>query len=193
MKNILLAIELHKKILESFGSELLNDIDLASKILLENQQNNSKIFWIGNGGSASQANHLSAELTGGMYAKKINPFASICLNTDTSFITAWSNDDDYKNIFIRQLMALGNENDTLVSLSTSGNSENIVRAAEYASKKNISVISLTGESTGDVDEYADISIKVPSNDTQRIQEMHILIGHILCDHIEKNFVNSVAN
>tara|TARA_Y100000768_G_scaffold326303_1_gene263571 strand:- start:2382 stop:2951 length:570 start_codon:yes stop_codon:yes gene_type:complete len=189
MKNISQAIKLHKETLEAFDSKLLNNIDLASKILLKNQQSNCKIFWIGNGGSASQANHLSAELTGGMYSRKVNPFASICLNTDTSFITAWSNDDDYSNIFKRQLMALGNENDTLITLSTSGNSINIVRAAEYAFKKNISVISLTGESEGDVDQYADINIKVPSNNTQRIQEMHILIGHILCDYVEKNSVN----
>lgn len=189
MKNILKAIEIHKNTLEAFDSKLLNDIDAASKMLLKNQQSNCKIFWIGNGGSASQANHLSAELTGGMYSKKVNPFASICLNTDISFITAWSNDDDYDNIFKRQLMALGNENDILMSLSTSGNSINIVRAAEYAFKNNISVISLTGESKGNVDQYADINIKVPSNDTQRIQEMHILIGHILCDYIEKNSVN----
>lgn len=190
MKNtIAQTIKLHKETLNAFDSTIVDNIDIASKKLLENQQNNGKIFWIGNGGSASQANHLSAELTGGMYSKKITPFASICLNTDTSFITAWSNDDDYSNIFQRQLMALGSKNDTLVSLSTSGNSPNIVKAAKYASKNNITVISLSGANIGKVDNYADISIKVPSTDTQRIQEMHILIGHILCDYIEKNIVN----
>jgi D-sedoheptulose 7-phosphate isomerase len=188
MSNIISqSLESHKQTLNAFDSNILNSIDAASKTLLYNLKKNGKIFWIGNGGSASQANHLSAELTGGMYSKKINPFASICLNTDTSFITAWSNDDDFSNIYKRQLIALANKRDVLVSLSTSGNSKNIIKAAEYASKNNISVISLTGQKPGGVDIYADINIKVPSNDTQRIQEMHILIGHILCESIEKNY------
>src|SRR5210317_1549103 len=133
MSNIISqSLESHKQTLNAFDSNILNSIDAASKTLLYNLKKNGKIFWIGSGGSASQANHLSAELTGGMYSKKINPFASICLNTDTSFITAWSNDDDFSNIYKRQLIALANKRDVLVSLSTSGNSKNIIKAAEYA-------------------------------------------------------------
>ena len=93
-------------------------IDNAVKIMIDALNNDSKIFWCGNGGSASQANHLSAELIGGMHKNKIKPFNSICLNVDTAFLTAWSNDDSFENIFSRQLQANGKEGDILIGLST---------------------------------------------------------------------------
>ena len=162
-----------------------SDIINSANIILNAINGGKTIFWCGNGGSASQANHLSAELLGGMYQKKIKPFKSICLNVDTAFITAWSNDDSFDNIFVRQLEALSRSGDILMGLSTSGNSTNVVKAAQFAHSNNIKVISLTGNDGGSLNKYSDININIPTNSTQRIQEMHILIGHILCDIIEQ--------
>ena len=164
-------------------------IDKAIEIMINAINNGSKIFWCGNGGSASQANHLSAELIGGMHKNKIKPFNSICLNVDTAFLTAWSNDDSFENIFTRQLQANGKKDDVLIGLSTSGNSMNINNAATYAKKSGIKVISLTGNDGGKLRSISDLNINVDSKSTQRIQEMHILIGHIICDLIERHYIS----
>ena len=168
--------------------QLINESDIISSAnIIRDAINDGKtIFWCGNGGSASQANHLSAELIGGMYQKKIKPFKSICLNVDTAFITAWSNDDSFDNIFIRQLEALSQSGDILIGLSTSGNSSNVVKAAQFAHSKKMKVISLTGNDGGMLNKNSDFNINIKTNSTQRIQEMHILIGHILCDIIENS-------
>ena len=163
-----------------------SDIINSANIILNAINQDKTIFWCGNGGSASQANHLSAELLGGMYQKKIKPFKSICLNVDTAFITAWSNDDSFDNIFVRQLEALGESGDILIGLSTSGNSANVVKAAQFAHLNKLKVISLTGNDGGILNKHSDININIPTNSTQRIQEMHILVGHILCDIIENS-------
>jgi D-sedoheptulose 7-phosphate isomerase len=168
--------ELDKDIICQAGETIINSIKC-----------NGTIFWCGNGGSASQANHLSAELVGGMYKEKIDPFKSICLNVDTSLITAWSNDDSFDNIFVRQLKALGNKNDILIALSTSGNSTNIVKASKFAKNLGMKVISLTGNNGGILKKLSHININIKLNSTQRIQEMHILIGHIICDLVESNY------
>ena len=179
-------IEEHLNTVEQFDESKISD---AVKLMIETIESGSKIFWCGNGGSASQANHLSAELIGGMYKNKINPFNSICLNVDTAFLTAWSNDDSFENIFTRQLQANGKEGDILIGLSTSGNSININNAASYANKSGIKVISLTGNDGGKLKSISDLNINVDSESTQRIQEMHILIGHIICDLIERNYIS----
>jgi|TARA_X000000368_G_scaffold162289_1_gene127902 D-sedoheptulose 7-phosphate isomerase len=163
-----------------------SDIISSAKMILNAINQGKTIFWCGNGGSASQANHLSAELIGGMYQKKIQPFKSICLNVDTAFITAWSNDDSFENVFVRQLEALSNSGDILIGLSTSGNSPNIINAAKFSKLKHLQVISLTGNNGGKLRHHSDININIDSDSTQRIQEMHILVGHILCDIIEKS-------
>ena len=168
--------------------QLINESDIISSanIILDAINEGKTIFWCGNGGSASQANHLSAELIGGMYQKKIKPFKSICLNVDTAFITAWSNDESFDNIFIRQLEALSQSGDILIGLSTSGNSSNVVKAAQFAHSNRLKVISLTGNDGGKLNKNSDVNINIHTNSTQRIQEMHILIGHILCDIIENS-------
>ncbi|MAZ57193.1 MAG: phosphoheptose isomerase [Gammaproteobacteria bacterium] len=163
-----------------------SDIISSAKMILNAINQGKTIFWCGNGGSASQANHLSAELIGGMYQKKIQPFKSICLNVDTAFITAWSNDDSFKNIFSRQLEALSTSGDVLICLSTSGNSSNVIEAAKYSRKNRIKVISLTGNKGGELNQNSDVCINIATNCTQRIQEMHILVGHILCDIVEQS-------
>jgi len=173
----------HSTVLESLDQ---NTIGKAAQLIVESIHNNSKIFWCGNGGSASQANHLSAELVGGMYQEKTKPSQSICLNVDTAFITAWSNDDSFDNIFVRQLEALSNNGDILIVLSTSGNSSNIVNAVKFAQSNGIKVVSLTGNEGGSVKAFSDINININSNSTQRIQEMHILVGHIICEIAEQS-------
>ena len=177
------SIKKHSDVLKSIDKDsILN----ASEAIIKTLRNGKKIFWCGNGGSASQANHLSAELVGGMYQKKNKPFQSICLNVDTAFITAWSNDDSFDNIFVRQLEALSDNGDVLVVLSTSGNSSNIVNATKFAQSNNLKVISLTGNDGGDVKNSSDINININSDNTQRIQEMHILLGHIICEITEQS-------
>ena len=168
--------------------QLINESDIinSANIILNAINKGKTIFWCGNGGSASQANHLSAELIGGMYQKKIKPFKSICLNTDTAFITAWSNDDSFDNIFSRQLEALSGPGDVMIGLSTSGNSSNILNGAIFAHSNKLKVISLTGNDGGKLKSNSDININILSDSTQRIQEMHILIGHILCDIAEQS-------
>ena len=179
-------IEEHLETVKKFDELKISD---AVKLMIETIDSGSKIFWCGNGGSASQANHLSAELIGGMYKNKINPFNSICLNVDTAFLTAWSNDDSFENIFSRQLEANAKKGDILIGLSTSGNSSNINNAAIYAKKFGIKVISLTGNDGGKLKSISDLNINIDSNSTQRVQEMHILIGHIICDMIERNYIS----
>lgn len=168
--------------------QLINESDIinSANIILNAINEGRTIFWCGNGGSASQANHLSAELIGGMYQKKIQPFKSICLNVDTAFITAWSNDDSFDNIFVRQLEALSQAGDILIGLSTSGNSSNVVKAAQFANLNELKVISFTGNNGGELHKHSNVTVNINTNSTQRIQEMHILVGHILCDIIENS-------
>lgn len=163
-----------------------NLIQKASDILISTVNSGNSIFWLGNGGSASQANHLSAELVGGMFKNKKSPCKSICLNTDTAFITAWSNDDTFNHIFTRQLEAIANHNDLIIMLSTSGNSKNIINAAKYASQNKLKSISLTGNDGGELKNLSNLNINIANDSTQRIQEMHIIIGHIICELVENS-------
>ena len=177
------SIQDHSEVLKLINKDIIHS---AAHIILEAINSGNTIFWCGNGGSASQANHLSAELIGGMYQEKNKPFKSICLNTDTAFITAWSNDDSFDNIFSRQLEALSVPGDVMIGLSTSGNSTNILNGAIFAQSNKLKVISLTGNDGGKLKSNSDININILSDSTQRIQEMHILIGHILCDIAEQS-------
>ena len=177
------SIKNHSEILKHINQDMINS---ASDIMIDAIGKGKTIFWCGNGGSASQANHLSGELVGGMYQKKIKPFKSLCLNVDTAFITAWSNDDSFDNIFVRQLEALSKPEDILICLSTSGNSSNVVNASLFAQSHKLKVISLTGNNGGILANHSDVNIDINVSSTQRIQEMHILIGHILCDIIENS-------
>ena len=166
----------------------LEPIEKAAEILINCTKNGGKILWCGNGGSAGDAQHLAAELMGGMTNHDRKPIPSIALTTDSSFLTAWSNDTDFDSVFSRQIQGLGDEGDVLIAISTSGNSKNIINAIKQAKYKKLKTISLTGKTGGDLDGIADITIKVPSNDTQRIQESHIMIGQILCGLLEKSII-----
>lgn len=164
------------------------DIEKAAVMMVAVAQNGKMILWCGNGGSAADAQHMAAELMGGLRSHDRPAVKSIALTTDTSFITAWSNDTDYESIFSRQIEGLGNEGDVLVAISTSGNSKNVVKAVEACREKGISVIVLTGKTGGVLKELGDVTISVPSDDTQRIQEGHLLAEHILCEMVEKSVI-----
>ena len=178
------------QILESakIKNEMVNNgvesIEKAAQLLIESVKDGGKILWCGNGGSAADAQHLATELMGGMSDHDRMPIPSIALTTDSSFITAWSNDTDFDSIFSRQVQGLGEKGDVLVGISTSGNSENVINALKQAKYKNLKTIAFTGKTGGSLDGIADITIKVPSDNTQRIQESHIMIGQILCSLIE---------
>ena len=180
-KNITTALKEHSNSLDKID---IDKINTATELIKKSLASGNKVFWCGNGGSASQANHLSAELIGGMYKDKKAPYKSICLNVDTAFISAWSNDDSFDNIFVIQLEALADSGDVLIALSTSGNSQNIINAVKYCKKKEI--VSLTGFDGGELKKKSDLNINIAVDSTQRVQEMHILVGHIICDVIEKS-------
>jgi len=162
----------------------VESIEKAAELLIGSINAGGKIIWCGNGGSAADAQHLATELMGGMSDHDRMPIPSIALTTDSSFITAWSNDTGFDSIFSRQVQGLGAEGDVLIGISTSGNSENVINALKQAKYKNLKTIAFTGKTGGSLDGIADITIKVPSDNTQRIQESHIMIGQILCSLIE---------
>lgn len=159
-----------------------NIID-GSLILKRKVSNKKNIFWCGNGGSATQADHLSTELLG-RFKKNRKPINSISLTSNTSYLTCVSNDFKFEKVFSRQLEAYGKKNDLLILISTSGNSKNIIEVAKLAKKKNIFVIALLGNKGGNVKNFCDIKIIVPSNITARIQELHLLIGHMMCEFVD---------
>ena len=164
----------------------LSDIEEAAVLLIDAVNTSKKILWCGNGGSAADAQHLATELMGGMSDHDRKPIPSIALTTDSSFITAWANDIDFNSIFSRQIQGIGDSGDVLIGISTSGNSENVINAIRQANFKKLKTITLTGKTAGKIDGLADITIKVPSENTQRIQECHIMIGQILCSLVEES-------
>ena len=180
------SIEVKKEII-NYGVDL---IEQASNILIDSIKSGGKILWCGNGGSAADAQHLATELMGGMSDHDRKPIPSIALTTDSSFLTAWSNDCGFESIFSRQIQGIGNDGDVLIGISTSGNSKNIIKAIKQAKYKKLKTIVFTGQKGGNIDGLADLTIKVPSNNTQRIQESHIMIGQILCGILEQHFLEN---
>ena len=148
-------------------------------------KNNGKVILFGNGGSAADAQHMAAELIGRFKIER-ESISAIALTTDTSVITSISNDYDFNKIFSRQCESLVNENDVVIAISTSGNSDNVINGVLKAKEKGSFVIGLTGNSGGKLKSSADILLDVPSDDTARIQEGHRVIIHSLCELIEKN-------
>ena len=164
----------------------IEDILSASEVLINAIKNGKKVLWCGNGGSAADSQHMSTELMGGLRDHDRPPIPSIALTTDSSFLTAWSNDTDFNTIFSRQIEAIGGSGDVLIAISTSGNSSNIIEAVNMAEKINMRIIILTGKTGGKLNGRKDIVIKIPSDDTQRIQEGHLLTEHILCEMLESS-------
>ena len=186
--------KIKKQILESasvkqnIAKNCIDDIASSASLMIASIKNGGKILWCGNGGSAADAQHLSTELMGGMSDHDRKPIPSISLTTDSSFLTAWSNDTDFDSVFSRQVQGLGNSEDVLIGISTSGNSENVISAIKQAQFKGLKTILLTGENSGKMKNLADMTINVPSLDTQRIQEGHIMIGQILCGLLEEDLL-----
>jgi len=162
---------------------LIKEISNSAEVCVEALKAGRKILIAGNGGSAADAQHMAGELVNRFMFERPG-LSAIALTTDTSVLTSVSNDSGFEEVFSRQVEALGSEGDILILISTSGRSMNILKAAETAHKKNVSVIGLTGRTGGQMDKYCDLLIKVPSDNTPRIQECHILIEHILCSIIE---------
>ena len=160
------------------------DITKGVQLMIEAVKASKKILWCGNGGSAADAQHMAAELMGGLVSHDRPAIASIALTTDSSFVTAWSNDTGYESIFSRQIEGIGDSGDVLIAISTSGNSENVIQGINLAKKKSMKVIVLTGKSRGKMADLGDVTISIPSDDTQRIQEGHLLAEHILCESVE---------
>ena len=181
-ESILQSIEVKNKILSD--ETLMRSIEEAVDVIVESLRNGGKIHFCGNGGSAADAQHLAAELSGRFYFDR-PPLNAEALHCNTSYLTAVGNDYGYDHIFSRLLTASGKEGDVLVGISTSGNSRNIIEAYKVCKEKGIKIISLTGASGGLMKDFGGILLNVPSTDTPRIQESHIMIGHIICELVEK--------
>lgn len=163
---------------------LLKQIEEAAQIVTKAYRNGKKTLLAGNGGSAADAQHIAGEFVSRFYFDRPG-IPSIALTTDTSVITAIGNDYGYEKLFERQVQALGVEGDIFIGISTSGNSPNVVKALQVCKEKGIFAIGLTGASGGKMADLCDLCIKVPSPETPRIQESHILIGHIICCIVEE--------
>ena len=148
-------------------------------------RNGGKILFCGNGGSAADAQHLAAELSGRFYLNRA-PLYAEALHVNTSYLTAVANDFGYEHVYARMVEAAGRPGDLLVALSTSGNSPNILAAVQQARTIGMAVVGFTGQSGGQMADLCDVLLNVPSTDTPRIQEAHMLIGHILCEQVERN-------
>ena len=185
-KMIQSEFEAHQKTIEAVTERLIPDVEKASKIAIETLKNGNKILLCGNGGSAADAQHIAAELTG-RYKAERRGLPAITITTDTSALTAIANDYGYERVFDRQMEALANKGDLLVAISTSGNSPNIINAIETAKKIGCKTIGLSGKDGGAMNNICDLNIIIPSNDTPRIQEMHILVGHTICQAIDDAF------
>ena len=163
-------------------------IEMAASVLAWALKTGKKVLFCGNGGSAADAQHLAAEFVG-RYLLEREGLPAIALTTDTSILTAVANDYDFANVFARQVQALGNNGDVLIGISTSGNSPNVVRAIEVAKAKGIATIGFTGQGGGKMRELCDVCLAVDSKVTARTQEMHILMGHILCELLDGVLIN----
>lgn len=168
---------------ESLLKSQLANIQKAAEAIIKSLENGGKLLIFGNGGSAADSQHIAAELVG-RFKMERRALPAIALTTDTSAITAIGNDYGFERIFSRQVEALGVKGDVALGISTSGNSKNVIEAFRKAKSAGLKTIALTGGDGGNMKTEADISITVPVKDTPRIQESHILIGHILCQLIE---------
>jgi D-sedoheptulose 7-phosphate isomerase len=170
----------------------LNELEMAAQECADAIKRGNKIFFMGNGGSAAEAQHLAGELVS-YFMTQSEPYAAIALNTDTSVITAISNDLGYKHIFSRQLQALSKPGDVAIYLSTSGTSENILEAMKFGKINGLINVAFTGLKTRYMQDYANYYIAVPSTSTPRIQEGHLILGHWLCEYIEKKLEPKVKD
>lgn len=190
MKNVVIQ-QLHESaaVKIKIAEELSDKIVEAAGVILSAFRNGKKVLLAGNGGSAADAQHIAAEFVGRFKAER-KALPALALTTNTSILTAIGNDYHYDHIFERQVQAFAASGDVFIAISTSGESPNIVRAAEYARKTGVTVVGLTGKGGGVLARISDIALVVPSQDTQRIQEAHITIGHIICGLVEQRLFSN---
>ena len=178
------SINVKQQVLQS--EELISTIEKIVNVIVNSFKNGKRIYFCGNGGSAADAQHLAAEFSGRFYTDR-KALPAEALHCNTSYLTAVANDYSYDVVYSRIIDGIGQEGDVLVGLSTSGNSKNIVNAFEKAREKNIITVGFTGESGGKMRSCSDYLINIPSADTPRIQESHIMAGHIICQLVEEKY------
>lgn len=176
------SLEIKNKILSD--RDTLQTIELISNELIECYRNGNKVFFCGNGGSFADAQHLAAELNGRFYYDR-KPLEVVLLASNVSYLTAVANDYSYEEIFKREIQSSAKEGDVLICISTSGKSKNIIKCLNSIKDIKIKTISFTGNSGGDMKNISDISLIIPSNDTARIQEMYMIIGHSIIEYVEE--------
>lgn len=177
------SIDVKTKILRD--PSIINTVSEVAELIIKAFKDGNKVLFCGNGGSAADAQHLAAEFSGRFY-KDRDPLPSEALHVNTSYLTAVANDYSYNEVYSRIIKGSGKSGDVLVGLSTSGNSANIVAAFEQAKKQGMTTVGLTGATGGKMKEASDYLLNVPSTDTPRIQEAHIVLGHIICQLVEES-------
>ncbi len=185
IKNIISeSVEVKNKLLET--DSILQSVESIASLMVEALKNGNRIYFCGNGGSAADAQHLAAEFSGRFYIDR-DALPAEALHCNTSYITAVGNDYGYDLVYARLIKGIGNKGDFLVGISTSGNSTNIVKAFEVAREKGIVTVGLTGQAGGKMKQLSDYLLNVPSSNTPRIQESHIMLGHIICQLVEEQY------
>ncbi|MGA1978331.1 MAG: D-sedoheptulose 7-phosphate isomerase [Bacteroidales bacterium] len=181
------SVELRQKLIDS--GPFLSEVEKASDAIIKAFKENRKLLLAGNGGSAADSQHIAAEFVNRFYLERPG-LPAVALTTDTSVLTSIGNDYGFDKVFARQVMALGAEGDVFIGISTSGNSKNLIEAFKACAEKKIVTIGLTGSGGGMMGKLCDICIIVPSDETPRIQEVHILTGHIICSIVESELFGS---
>jgi len=185
IKNIIQSsIDVKQQVLQS--QELLTTVSKVVEVVTSSLKNGGRIYFCGNGGSAADAQHLAAEFSGRFYTDR-KALPAEALHCNTSYLTAVGNDYGFDLVYSRLIDGIGNKGDVLIGLSTSGNSANIVKAFEVAKQKGVITVGFTGAAGGIMKSLSDHLINIPSKDTPRIQESHIMIGHIICQLVEENY------
>jgi D-sedoheptulose 7-phosphate isomerase len=179
-------IKMHEVTVKAFKESCIPSLEKIVDVCRDALKSGHKILLCGNGGSAADSQHIAAEFVGRFHKERVS-LPAIALTTDTSILTAVANDYDYDIVFSRQVEGLGQSGDVLIGISTSGNSVNIIRAVETAKDKGIMTVAFTGEKASKLSEIADITLCAPSNVTARIQECHILAGHLICSAIDEEY------
>jgi D-sedoheptulose 7-phosphate isomerase len=185
IKNIIQSsIAVKQQVLEN--EKLLQTVAAVADVIVDALKNGGRIYFCGNGGSAADAQHLAAEFSGRFYTDR-KALPAEALHCNTSYLTAVANDYSYEVVYARLIEGIGKAGDVLVGLSTSGNSANIVKAFESGKQKGLITVGFTGTTGGVMKEISDYLLNVPSTDTPRIQESHIMLGHIICQLVEENY------
>lgn len=188
----IIAASIAAKQLMADDTHLLQKISVTVDLLADTFTKGHRVYFCGNGGSAADAQHLAAEFTGRFYFDR-PPLPAEALHANTSYLTAVANDYSYDEVYVRLLRGIAGKGDVLMAFSTSGNSKNIIRALEEARIIGMKTVGFTGQGGGKMKDLCDILIDVPSNDTPRIQECHIMTGHIICQFVEQRLFGDYAS